>query len=58
VSRNPSARRRQSVQRAALVVLLAASAAEVFALSAGLDGLRDVLLVLIALTMVVASAAG
>jgi hypothetical protein len=38
--------------------LLAASAAEVFALAAGWNGLRDGLLVLIALTMVVASAAG
>jgi hypothetical protein len=58
VSGNTSARRRQRVQQAALVVLLAASVAEVFALAAGWTGLRDVLLVLIALTMVVASAAG
>lgn len=54
---NASARR-QRVQLAVLVILLAGSAAEVFALTAGLTGLRDALLVLIALTMVVASAAG
>ena len=55
---NASSRRRPRVQLAALVLLLAASAAEVFALTAGLHGLRDLLLVLIAVTMVVASAAG
>ena len=55
---SPAVRRRPRLQLATLVIMLAASAAEVFALTAGMSGLRDALLALIAVTMVVAAAAG
>jgi hypothetical protein len=46
------------VQAVALVVLLAASALEMWAVADGLDILRDGLLALIALTMIVAAGWG
>ena len=49
---------RQPVQAVALVVLLAASALEMWAVAGGLDFLRDGLLALIALTMIVAAGWG
>ena len=49
---------RQPVQAVALVVLLAASALEMWAVAGGLDILRDGLLALIALTMIVAAGWG
>jgi len=57
---NGSPRRwsRQPVQAVALVVLLAASALEMWAVAGGLDFLRDGLLALIALTMIVAAGWG
>jgi len=51
-------RQRQRVQAAALLIVLTASAGEIWAVAAGFDGLRDGLLVLIALTMLAAAAAG
>ena len=49
---------RPPVQAVALVVLLAASALEMWAVADGLDILRDGLLALIALTMIVAAGWG
>jgi hypothetical protein len=49
---------RQRVQAVALVVLLAASALEMWAVAGGLDILRDGLLALIALMMIVAAGWG
>ena len=54
----PSRWSRQPVQAVALVVLLAASALEMWAVAGGLDILRDGLLALIALTMIVAAGWG
>ena len=54
----PRRRSRQRVQAVALVVLLAASALEMWAVADGLDILRDGLLALIALTMIVAAGWG
>lgn len=52
------ARRRPRLQGMALVVLLAASALEIWAVAGGLDVARDCLLVLIALTMAAAAVWG
>jgi hypothetical protein len=52
------ARRRARLQAIALVVLLAASALEIWAVAGGLDVVRDWLLVLIALTMAAAAVGG
>jgi hypothetical protein len=54
----PRRRSRQPVQAVALVVLLAASALEMWAVAGGLDILRDGLLGLMALTMIVAAGWG
>ena len=54
----PTRARRARVHAIALLVLLAASALEVWAVAGGWDVLRDGLLALIASTMVVAAAWG
>jgi hypothetical protein len=54
----PPPRTRQRVQAAALIVLLAASSLEIWAVAGGLEFLRDGLLALIALTMIVVAARG
>jgi len=51
-------RARRRVQAAALVVLLVASAVEIWAVDGGLMRLRDGLLILITLTMLVAAGWG
>jgi hypothetical protein len=58
MSRVPRAKTRPPVQAAALVVLLAASGLEIWAVAGELDLLRDGLLALIALTMIVVAARG
>lgn len=54
----PGARSRQRLLAVALVILLTASALEIWAVGGGLGTLRDGLLVTIALTMIVAAARG
>jgi hypothetical protein len=54
----PGARSRPRVHLIVLVILLTASALEIWAVGGGLDTLRDGLLVTIALTMIVAAARG
>jgi len=58
MTESPAARRRQRIQGVTVAILLAASAAEIWALAGGFDGLRDGLLVLIALTMIAAAGGG
>jgi hypothetical protein len=58
MNRASGARSRQRLQLISLLILLTASALEIWAVGGGLDTLRDSLLVTIALTMIVAAARG
>jgi hypothetical protein len=58
MNRASGTRSRQRLQLISLLILLTASALQIWAVGGGLDILRDSLLVAIALTMIVAAARG